>query len=127
MRITADDAYIKESILTPNASVIAGYPWFLDWGRDALIFTRGLVAAGMLQDAREVIRQFGRFEQGGTLPNMIVGADAGNRDTADAPLWFMVACSDLINAEGSRALLDTDCGGRTIREVLLFPHLRAKE
>jgi len=99
-------------------SVIAGYPWFLDWGRDALIFSRGLVAAGMLAEAREVIRQFGRFEKSGTLPNMIVGADAGNRDTADAPLWFMIACGDLMNAEGSRAFLEADCGGRPIGEVL---------
>jgi glycogen debranching enzyme len=99
-------------------SVIAGYPWFLDWGRDALIFTRGMIAAGMYRETVEVMRQFGRFEQDGTLPNMIVGDDAGNRDTADAPLWFMVACDDLLRAEGSRAFLDTTCGGRTIRDVL---------
>jgi predicted glycogen debranching enzyme len=76
-------------------TVIAGYPWFLDWGRDALIFTRGLIAAGNTGDARDILHQFGRFEEGGTLPNMIRGESAENRDTSDASLWFFAACSDL--------------------------------
>ncbi len=49
-------------------SVIAGYPWFLDWGRDALIFARGLVAAGKATQARDILIQFARFEKDGTLP-----------------------------------------------------------
>ena len=87
-------------------SVIAGYPWFLDWGRDSLIFTRGLISAGLIEDSKAVLKQFGRFEQGGTLPNMIIGGDAGNRDTADAMLWFFVAVNDLISKEKSKAFLD---------------------
>jgi len=100
-------------------TVIAGYPWFLDWGRDSLIFVRGLIAAGRTEDARIILRQFGRFEKDGTLPNMIRGNDAGNRDTSDAPLWFFVACADLIRAEENNAFLDTQCDGRTIRQILL--------
>jgi glycogen debranching enzyme len=100
-------------------SVIAGYPWFLDWGRDSLIFVRGLVAAGRRQEARDVLQQFGRFEKGGTLPNMIRGQDAGNRDTSDAPLWFFTACRDLVAAEDSEAFLHENWGDRTPREVLL--------
>jgi hypothetical protein len=100
-------------------TVIAGYPWFLDWGRDALIFTRGLIAAGNTGDARDILHQFGRFEEGGTLPNMIRGESAENRDTSDASLWFFVACSDLIDAEKSETFLDAQCDGRTIREILL--------
>jgi predicted glycogen debranching enzyme len=102
----------------PLKSVIAGYPWFLDWGRDALIFVRGLIAAGRLQDARRILQQFGQFEQGGTLPNMIQGQDAGNRDTSDAPLWFFIACKELITAEGSQAFLDEIWGERTLRKIL---------
>ncbi len=100
-------------------SVIAGYPWFLDWGRDSLIFTRGLIAAGKLADARDVLMQFGQFENNGTLPNMIRGQDAGNRETADAPLWFFIACEDLFKAEGNDFFLGAACGSRTIRDVLL--------
>ncbi|MFZ5568787.1 MAG: amylo-alpha-1,6-glucosidase [Thermodesulfobacteriota bacterium] len=100
-------------------SVIAGYPWFLDWGRDSLIFTRGLIAAGKTDEARAVLLQFGRFEQSGTLPNMIRGRDAGNRETADAPLWFFIACEDLLRTEGDREFLDTGCGAKTLREALI--------
>ncbi len=121
---------VLRSVLRPNLSayvvnrgdlrtVIAGYPWFLDWGRDSLIAVRGLIAAGMLDAAASVIRQFGRFEQDGTLPNMIVGDDARNRDTSDAPLWLFTACADLMRARGNRDFLDEPCVRRTVGDVLL--------
>ncbi len=94
-------------------TVIAGYPWFLDWGRDTLICARGLLAAGLREEVRQILRAFGRFERGGTLPNTIHGDDASNRDTSDAPLWFGLACEEFgpeisstpVNAEG-RAIAD---------------------
>jgi len=113
---TLDDFVVRRGELK---SVIAGYPWFLDWGRDALIFVRGLIAADKLDDARMILKQFGRLEQQGTLPNMIHGNDAGNRDTSDAPLWFIQACGELIKAEKADVFLEEACGGRTIRQILL--------
>ena len=101
-----------------SRTVIAGYPWFLDWGRDTLICLRGMIAAGWLAESRDIIRQFAGRESGGTLPNMIRGADDSNRDTSDAPLWMLVACEDLVAAEGSADVLQADCGGRPLREVL---------
>ncbi|MDP2643499.1 MAG: amylo-alpha-1,6-glucosidase, partial [Desulfobacterales bacterium] len=103
----------------PHKSVIAGFPWFLDWGRDALIFARGLVAAGQVRTAQEIIRLFGRYEKNGTLPNMIVGKNAQNRDTSDAPLWLGVVCSDMVRRQQSTAFLDEPCGRRTLRQILL--------
>jgi starch synthase (maltosyl-transferring) len=100
-------------------SVVAGYPWFLDWGRDSLIFTRGLIAMGRIEESMDILKQFGRFEQNGTLPNMIHGSDAGNRDTSDAPLWFIVACRDLIAQAGNPSFLKENCGDRTMQEVLV--------
>ncbi|MFZ0134174.1 MAG: amylo-alpha-1,6-glucosidase [Desulfobacterales bacterium] len=100
-------------------SVIAGYPWFLDWGRDSLIVVRGLVAADRWDTARAVLKQFGRFERHGTIPNMIHGRDAGNRDTSDAPLWFFTACADLVAAEGTEDFLDGTWGDRSIRAILI--------
>ena len=100
-------------------TVIAGYPWFLDWGRDALIFTRGLIAAGHFDDARAILKQFGQFEQDGALPNMIHGDNAANRDTSDAQLWFCVACRELLHAEKSDAFLNETCGQRTVRDVVM--------
>jgi starch synthase (maltosyl-transferring) len=76
-------------------TVIAGYPWFLDWGRDTLICARGLLAAGMIDEVQEILLTFARFEEKGTLPNIIHGEHVGNRDTTDAPLWFGVVCEEL--------------------------------
>jgi len=99
-------------------TVIAGYPWFLDWGRDAIIFTRGLIAIGESDTALEILKLFGQFEQAGTLPNMIEGTHTGNRDTSDAPLWFVVACGDLMESEDSAAVLKEKCGKRPLQKVM---------
>ena len=99
-------------------TVIAGYPWFLDWGRDSMIFTRGLIAAGRTADARAILKLFGQFEQDGTLPNVIYGENAANRDTSDAPLWFCVAVNDMLAFEATHAFLDEPCAQRTIRQIL---------
>jgi len=118
-------------------TIIAGYPWFLDWGRDTLICARGLLAAGMARDVKEILLTFARFEKDGTLPNTIHGDNTSNRDTSDAPLWFGIACEELARMTpdaGDRApengtakkarppsdFYDTpaDPSGRTIRDVL---------
>jgi len=102
-----------------SLTVIAGYPWFLDWGRDTLICLRGIIATGMLDEARDILLQFARFEDRGTLPNMIRGNDDRNRDTSDAPLWFFTACNDLMQATGeAEAFLNADCNGRPLGAVL---------
>ncbi|MDB6122987.1 MAG: glycogen debranching enzyme/alpha-amylase [Pedosphaera sp.] len=75
-------------------TVIAGYPWFLDWGRDSLICARGLLAAGMVEEVKQLLITFGRFAKDGTLPNTIHGEDASNRDTSDAPLWYGIVCEE---------------------------------
>ena len=101
------------------ATVIAGYPWFLDWGRDTLIVLRGLISAGRTQEALLILRQFAGFEENGTLPNMIHGQNADNRDTSDAPLWFFTDCADLAKKTGNLDFLETDCGGRTLGRILI--------
>ncbi len=109
-------------------TVIAGYPWFLDWGRDTLICLRGIIAAGMHDEAKDILIQFAGLEDRGTIPNMIRGNDDSNRDTSDAPLWFFTACADLVRAipcgcpspeqSASHPFLDQTCKGRTIRQIL---------
>ena len=76
-------------------TVIAGYPWFLDWGRDTFIFMRGMIAAGMKEESLKILRAFAAFEERGTLPNIIYGKTAGNRDTTDAQLWFIRCVQEL--------------------------------
>ena len=82
-------------------TVIAGYPWFLDWGRDTFIAMRGMIAAGMTDDCLKILKAFAAFEENGTLPNIIFGKTAGNRDTSDAQLWFVRCVQEM----GERAAL----------------------
>ncbi len=97
-------------------TVIAGYPWFLDWGRDSLICARGLLAAGMVDEVKQILVTFAKFEKDGTLPNTIHGNDVSNRDTSDAPLWFAVVCEDLSDKKFYKSVVDNN--GRTIADVL---------
>ncbi|MCR5413121.1 MAG: glycogen debranching enzyme N-terminal domain-containing protein [Kiritimatiellae bacterium] len=81
-------------------TVIAGYPWFLDWGRDTFIFMRGMIAACKIEESLKILRAFAAFEEDGTLPNIIYGATAGNRDTTDAQLWFIRCVQELEESFG---------------------------
>jgi predicted glycogen debranching enzyme len=103
-------------------TVIAGYPWFLDWGRDSLICARGLLAAGMAAEVKHALLMFARFEENGTMPNTIHGDDASNRDTSDAPLWFGVACEETAawDKKAEAKFYDTTVvrSGRPLRDVL---------
>ncbi len=99
-------------------TVIAGYPWFLDWGRDTLICLRGIITADMKQEARDIISTFAKYEENGSLPNMIRGNNASNRDTSDAPLWFNVAIKDYIDHFNDSSILEMRCGKRTILQVI---------
>jgi starch synthase (maltosyl-transferring) len=100
-------------------TVIAGYPWFLDWGRDSLICARGMIAAGLMDEVKQLLITYGRFAEHGTLPNSIFGEDASNRNTSDAPLWFGVVCEELAAIAGREIYaLTVDDRGRTISDVL---------
>lgn len=99
-------------------SVIAGYPWFLDWGRDTLICARGLIAGGWVEEVKQLLIVFGRFEESGTLPNTIHGADASNRDTSDAPLWYGVVAEELAEAMGDAVHAMKVDQARTVGDVL---------
>ena len=76
-----------------GASIIAGYPWFADWGRDTMIALPGLcLATGRADIAREILSTFARFERDGLLPNRFPGAGSPPEyNTADASLLFVEA------------------------------------
>ncbi len=99
-------------------TVIAGYPWFLDWGRDTLIALRGMISAGFLTESRDIILQFASFEENGTIPNVIRGGGVSNRETSDAPLWLFIAVEDYIAAKGDDKILREKCGERNLMQVL---------
>ncbi len=110
------DAFIVDR--EEEKSVVAGYPWFLDWGRDSLIFCRSLIEIGRIRDAFAILRLFGKFEKEGTLPNMISGEDAKNIETSDAPLWFFACCRQLTQTLGKAPLFKQHIGQRTMIQVL---------
>ncbi len=74
-------------------SVIAGYHWFTDWGRDTMISLEGLTCAtGRHREAGWILRTFGQYIRDGLIPNMFPdGANEGLYHTADATLWFFHA------------------------------------
>lgn len=101
-------------------TIIAGYPWFLDWGRDTLICARGLIAGNWLEETREVLKVYGKYESGGTLPNTIHGADLSNRNTSDAPLWFAIVLEELVACFGESLYEETvDASGKTLAQTLI--------
>jgi 4-alpha-glucanotransferase len=88
-------------------SVIAGYPWFGDWGRDTMIALPGLtLATGRLDSARRILETFARFVDGGMLPNVFPGAgEIAEYNTVDAALWYLEAWRAYVEASGDvRAL-----------------------
>jgi predicted glycogen debranching enzyme len=88
-------------------TVIAGYPWFSDWGRDTMIALPGLtLATGRPAIAASVLRTFARFVNQGMLPNRFPDAgEAPEYNTCDASLWFFVAVHEYLRAAGDRDFL----------------------
>jgi predicted glycogen debranching enzyme len=88
-------------------SVIAGYPWFGDWGRDTMIALPGLtLATGRQDSARRILETFARFVDRGMLPNVFPGAgDRPEYNTVDAALWYIEAWRAFVDATRDRAAL----------------------
>lgn len=105
-----------------SRTVIAGYPWFLDWGRDSLIAARGLLNAGRRDAVVDILRAFGAMERGGTLPNTLNGGDTANRETSDAPLWYAVVVEELLAADPNAKGIRLDDGRDLIDVCLSIAH-----
>ncbi len=89
--LRASDAFIVRRDNVKGKTVIAGYPFFEDWGRDTFISLSGLtLATGRFEECRSILRTFAKYEKNGLLPNLFPdgGEDAGY-NTADAPLLFI--------------------------------------
>ena len=88
-------------------SVIAGYHWFTDWGRDTMISLEGLtLCTGRYTAARDILRTFAYHVRDGLIPNMFPeGGSEGLYHTADATLWFFHAIDRYQHYTGDRLLL----------------------
>ncbi len=89
----ASEAFIALRSSTGTRTVIAGYPWFTDWGRDALIALPGLtLVTGRFAVAREILLTFARYLSQGMVPNFFPeSGDPPVYNTVDATLWFVLA------------------------------------
>jgi len=114
--LAADQFLVSRPLISDpgGLSVIAGYHWFGDWGRDTMIALPGLtLVTGRREAARRILTTFARFVEGGMLPNVF--PDAGQEpeyNTVDAALWYVEAVRAYHAATGDDA---------TLRE--LFPAL----
>jgi predicted glycogen debranching enzyme len=88
-------------------SVIAGYPWFGDWGRDTMIALPGLaLATGRPEASRRILATFARFVDRGMLPNRFPdGGEPPEYNTVDAALWYVEAVRAHLAATDDQALL----------------------
>ncbi len=89
-----------------GVTVIAGYPWFTDWGRDTMIALPGLcLETGRLAEAASILRTFARHVDQGMLPNFFPDADqTPEYNTVDATLWYFHAIEQHRQRSGSDVL-----------------------
>lgn len=94
----AADVYIARG--SRGATILAGYPWFTDWGRDTFISVRGLcLATGRFDQAREILLQWTGAVSEGMLPNRFPDSgEAPEYNSVDASLWFIIAAHDYLAA-----------------------------
>ncbi|HEX9035510.1 MAG TPA: amylo-alpha-1,6-glucosidase [Ktedonobacterales bacterium] len=93
----------------PAVTIIAGYPWFTDWGRDSMIALPGLLlGTGRAEEARGLIRGFAGFMSEGMIPNGFPdSADSSPEyNTVDATLWLFHAIDRYLEAHNDQDLLE---------------------
>jgi predicted glycogen debranching enzyme len=90
-----------------SRTVIAGYHWFTDWGRDTMISLEGLtLATGRRREAGSILRTFASYIRDGLIPNLFPeGEHGGLYHTADATLWFFHAVQRYVETSGDQLTL----------------------
>jgi predicted glycogen debranching enzyme len=108
--VLAADQFIVQRKSTGKATVIAGYPWFTDWGRDTMIALPGLTLTTRRYTlARELLQTFAAYERDGLIPNCF--PEEGGQplyNTADASLWFFEAVWQYLRHTGEDDFVRTD-------------------
>jgi predicted glycogen debranching enzyme len=108
--LAADQFVVSRSVNgdTGGKTVIAGYPWFGDWGRDTMIALPGLaIATGRPEIARPILRTYAKYIDQGMLPNSFPEAgEAPGYNTVDAVLWYFEAIRMYYAVSHDRLLLE---------------------
>lgn len=106
LKKAADQFIVERSGTVPGKSIIAGYPWFSDWGRDALFSIPGLLLkTKRFEDARLVLRTFSSSIDQGMVPNFFFEDGSKQYNSVDASLWFIHALHAAFDATKDISLL----------------------
>ena len=91
-------------------TIIAGYPWFGDWGRDTFIALRGLcLATGRFAEARDILVEWSQVVSEGMLPNLFPdGNGKPEYNSVDASLWYVIAAGELLNHPQGSSILSAE-------------------
>ena len=105
LTLAADQFVVEKSDKVARATIMAGYPWFTDWGRDTMISLPGLcLTTGRHGVAREILLSFAGAVHDGLLPNRFADSGGGAEyNTVDASLWFFHAVHAYAQASGDWA------------------------
>jgi predicted glycogen debranching enzyme len=115
LALAADQFIVKRA---NGSSIIAGYPWFDDWGRDAMIALPGLcLSTKRFADAREILETFAANIKNGLIPNRFLNSQAIEYNTVDASLWFIIAAHEYYKATGDLKFVRYHCLN-TITEII---------
>lgn len=102
--VKAADHFIVNRESTGLKTVLAGFPWFTDWGRDTMIAFEGLtLVTKRFDDAREILESFAKYIKNGLVPNVFPDANTEPMyNTVDASLWYFQATYQYLNYTGNK-------------------------
>lgn len=119
--VAAADNFIVYRKSTDAKTVIAGYPWFTDWGRDTMIALPGLtLVTKRYGDAKEILSTFSRYVKDGLIPNMF--PDEGQEplyNSVDAALWYFEAANKYLEYTGEYDYFKENIYG-ALKEIVNF-------
>jgi predicted glycogen debranching enzyme len=98
-------------------SVVAGYHWFLEWGRDAMISLPGLLLSqNRTEDYAAILSNFAKEQKRGIIPNFLgEGSEPNAYNTADAGLWFAWAVQQYVTHTGNPGILSQPIGAALVK------------
>lgn len=101
--VLAADQFIANRESTGYKTILAGLPWFTDWGRDTMIALQGLtLCTNRLEDTKDILLTFANYVSDGLVPNMFPDEGlAPLYNTADASLWYFYSVDQYLRATGN--------------------------
>lgn len=102
------DAYVSERESTGGKTILAGFPFFEDWGRDTMIALPGItMVTGRFEECKSILRTFAKYVKNGLLPNLFPEGDCNPMyNSVDAPLLFINAAYEYIRFSGDEAFVE---------------------